>query len=212
MVCPICNARKGKRFCPAKVESICSLCCGTEREVTIDCPTDCSFLIESRDYEFRRRTFDRKQLPFCDTEIPQSFLVENEKLLAGLSYAICRFARNQPRLVDSDVIDSTRALAETHRTLQSGLYYEQPPTSALQRELYETLDSSLKTFQKEESQQQGIIRNRTRDFEQILIFLTQLGTVRSNGRSRSRAFLDFLRGNFKDYDLGPRTSSIVLPD
>ena len=212
MACPICNARKAKRFCPAKVESICSLCCGTEREVTIDCPTDCPFLIGSRDYDFRRRTLDRNQLPFSDTEIPQSFLAENEKLLAGLSFAICRFARTQPRLVDSDVINSTRALAETHHTLQSGLYYEQPPTSTLQRELYETLESSLKTFQEEETQQQGIIRNRTRDFEQILIFLTQLGTVRSNGRSRSRAFLDFLRTNFKDSDLGPRTSSIVLPD
>ena len=67
-------------------------------------------------------------------------------------------------------------------------------------------------FQEEETQQHGIVRNRTRDFEQILIFLTQLGTVRSNGRSRSRAFLDFLRANFKGQDLGPRTSSIVLLD
>lgn len=212
MACPICNTRKGKRFCPAKVESICSLCCGTEREVTIDCPTDCPFLMESRDYDFRRRTLDRSQLPFSDTVIPNSFLGENEKLLTALSYAICRFAQNQPHLVDSDVIASTRALAETHHTLQSGLYYEQPPTSALQRELYGTLESSLKTFQEEETQQHGIVRNRTRDFEQILMFLTQLGTVRSNGRSRSRAFLDFLRANFKGQDLRPRTSSIILPD
>ena len=212
MACPICNTRKGKRFCPAKVESICSLCCGTEREVSIDCPTDCTFLMQSRDYDFRRRTLDRNQLPFYDTVIPDSFLAENEKLLTALSYAICRSAQNQPQLVDSDVIASTQALAETHRTLQSGLYYEQRPTSALQRDLYGTLELSLKTFQEDETQQHGFVRNRTRDFEQILIFLTQLGTVRSNGRSRSRAFLDFLRANFKGQDLGPRTSSIVLLD
>ena len=168
--------------------------------------------MESRDYDFRRRTFDRNQLPFSDTVIPNSFLAENEKLLTVLSYAICCFAQNQPHLVDSDVINSTTALAETHRILQSGLYYEQPPTSSLQRELYGTLESSLKTFQKEETQQHGVARNRTRNFEQILIFLTQLGTVRSNGRSRSRAFLDFLRANFKGQDLRPRISSIVLLD
>lgn len=212
MACPICNTRKGKRFCPAKVESICSICCGTEREVSIDCPTDCSFLMESRDYDFRRRTLDRNQLPFSDTVIPDSFLAENERLLTALSYAICRSAQDQPRLVDSDVIASTRALAETHHTLQSGLYYEQRPTAALQRDLYGRLELSLKTFQEDETQEHGIVRNRTRDFEQILIFLTQLGTVRSNGRSKSRAFLDFLRANFKGQDLRPRASSIILPD
>ena len=148
MACPICSTRKGKRFCPAKVESICSLCCGTEREVSIDCPTYCTFLMQSRDYDFRRRTLDRNQLPFSHTVIPDSFLAENEKLLTALSYAICRSAQNQPQLVDSDVIASTQALAETHRTLQSGLYYEQRPTSALRRDLYGTLELSLKNSRK----------------------------------------------------------------
>src|SRR5262249_16974412 len=41
--CPICEKRKGARFCPAKGEKICAICCGTEREVTIDCPVHCSY-------------------------------------------------------------------------------------------------------------------------------------------------------------------------
>src|SRR2546422_5223162 len=48
MICPICHKRKAKRFCPARGDSICSVCCGTEREVTIDCPSDCPHLIASR--------------------------------------------------------------------------------------------------------------------------------------------------------------------
>ena len=48
MACPICQKRKAKRFCPGKDESICPVCCGTEREVTIDCPGDCPYLVASR--------------------------------------------------------------------------------------------------------------------------------------------------------------------
>jgi hypothetical protein len=28
--------REAERFCPAKVEKICAVCCGKEREVSID--------------------------------------------------------------------------------------------------------------------------------------------------------------------------------
>ncbi len=45
MSCPICEKRKAARFCPAKGEKICAVCCGTEREVTIDCPSDCAYLL-----------------------------------------------------------------------------------------------------------------------------------------------------------------------
>ncbi len=211
MSCPICKIRKGKRFCPAKVESICSLCCGTEREVTIDCPTNCPFLVESRDYDFRRRTLKRDDLPFADTVVPNSLLTENESLIAELSYTICRFAKGKPHLIDFDVINCTEALAKTHHTLQSGLYYEQRPTSALQRELYDVLVESLRIFQERGAQQGSVVRNNTSNFEKILIFLTQLGAARSNGRTKSRAFLDFLRLNFGKEVTANQASSIVIP-
>ena len=49
--CPICGKRRPERFCPAKCEKICAICCGTEREVALDCPSDCSFLIAAHRYE-----------------------------------------------------------------------------------------------------------------------------------------------------------------
>ena len=211
MSCPICKIRKEKRFCPAKVASICSLCCGTEREVTIDCPADCPFLMESRDYDFRRRILKRDDLPFADTVVPNSFLTENESLIAELSYTICRFAKDRPHLIDFDIISSTEALAKTHHTLQRGLYYEQRPTSTLQRELYGVLEESLEIFKEKKIQQGGIVQNNTSNFEKILIFLTQLGASRSNGRTKSRAFLDFLRTNFGKEVTGNQASSIILP-
>ncbi|MFQ5818139.1 MAG: hypothetical protein ACE5H2_09340, partial [Terriglobia bacterium] len=68
--CPICQTRRAKRFCPGLStsrwagpatgeagtgESICAPCCGAEREVTIDCPSTCSYLIAARRYEARLR-------------------------------------------------------------------------------------------------------------------------------------------------------------
>ena len=51
MKCLLCESRKGKRFCPAKAGQICPVCCGTKREVEIDCPSDCVYLHAGREYE-----------------------------------------------------------------------------------------------------------------------------------------------------------------
>ena len=216
MPCPICNTRKAKRFCPAKTASICSICCGTEREVSIDCPSDCSYLTASRRYDFERRRVERSALPFAETSVPSSLVTENQKLLLHLGYAICLFARDHSALTDSDVIESTKALAETHRTLESGLYYEQPPEGPLPREFYGHLAAALKKFQEErDSGRQGAAgtaQTRTGTIHKMLVFLAQLGTLRMNGRPKSRAFLDFLRSQFKNPELERPSSSIVLLD
>src|SRR5438067_13025412 len=64
MTCPICHKRKAKRFCPARGDGICSVCCGTEREVTIDCPSDCAHLIACRQYDYERKEIDWEKMPF----------------------------------------------------------------------------------------------------------------------------------------------------
>ena len=48
MKCRICDTRKPRRYCPGVTGDICSICCGNEREVTVDCPLDCPFLVEAR--------------------------------------------------------------------------------------------------------------------------------------------------------------------
>ena len=73
MVCPICNKRKAKRPCPARAESICSICCGTEREVTIDCPSDCMYLVVSREYDLSRLEIDWAKVPFADVKFNRRF-------------------------------------------------------------------------------------------------------------------------------------------
>jgi hypothetical protein len=53
--CAICEKRKAERFCRAKGEKICAVHCGAEREVHIDCPSDCSYLISVHRYEDGRQ-------------------------------------------------------------------------------------------------------------------------------------------------------------
>ncbi len=48
MKCVICEVRTARRHCPGVRGEICSVCCGTERENTIACPFDCTYLREAR--------------------------------------------------------------------------------------------------------------------------------------------------------------------
>ena len=210
MACPVCNRRKAQRFCPAKGESICSVCCGTEREVTIDCPSDCTYLIASRSYGQERKKFDWSKLPFAEVKIPQSFAYEHVHLLNALTYTICVFSRDNGFTVDTDVIASLQSLAEAYRTLSSGLYYENPPDHRLQRELYETLKGGIEEFKKSEAQKTSATSVREADVRDALIFLTQLGATYANGRPKGRAYLDMLRSQMKPEDLAKPDSNIVL--
>ena len=210
MVCPICQKRKAKRFCPAKATNICSVCCGTQREVTIDCPSDCPYLVASRQHDSARRETDWSNVPFSETRIESAFVVDHQNLLAALSYAICRYARDNRRLVDTDVVAALQALAEAYRTLSSGIYYEKAPAYALQRGLYDALKAALENFKKLEAQRVGATSLRDGEVRDALIFLTQLGATRSNKRPQGRAYLDFLRMQFKFEELAKPASNVVL--
>ena len=210
MTCPICHKRKAKRFCPARGDSICSVCCGTEREVTIDCPSDCPHLIASRRYDYERKEIDWEKMPFRDTKIEPSFLDDHEALVGALAYSVCVYARDNHDLVDADVLAAISSLAETYRTLSSGIYYEKPLDYRLQRELYDRLRAAVEGHRKAEAQHTGLGAMRDADVRDALIFLAQLGFTRSNERPKGRAFLDLLRSQLKSPQLDKPASNIVL--
>ncbi|HEV2178004.1 MAG TPA: hypothetical protein VGW33_12525 [Terriglobia bacterium] len=211
MICPICQKRKASRFCPAKAESICSVCCATEREVTIDCPSDCDYLIASRQREGGRRVIDWSKIPFADVKIPPEAMAGHWPLISALVWVIARFAQDNRPLVDTDAIASVTALAETYRTLSSGLYYEKPPDYRLQRELYEALKVGIEDYKKAEAQEMGATRLGDGTVRDALIFLAQIGSTRQNGRPKGRAYLDFLRAQSKLTATESSAPGLVLP-
>src|SRR5207245_10096949 len=92
--CPICDKRKPARFCPGKGETICSVCCGTEREVTIDCPSDCPYLVSSRHYDHERAQIDWTKFPLSETQVPSSSVPSHESLLLATTYRLCAYPPN----------------------------------------------------------------------------------------------------------------------
>lgn len=155
---------------------------------------------------------DWSKAPFPESKIPASFVAAHEKLILALSYAACVYARDHRPLVDSDVVASLASLAETYRTLSSGLYYEKPPEYLLQRELYERLKAAIEEFKKDQAREPQLAGARANEIRDTLIFLAQLGSARANGRPQGRAYLDFLRAQFKSEAFSsPATNLVVLP-
>jgi len=208
--CPICEKRKAKRYCPAKAEILCTVCCGTEREVTIDCPSDCSYLVESRRHERERREIDWASVPFADTNIPSSFVARHEPLILALGYAVCLNARDNPAVADSDVLASLQALAEAYQSLSNGIYYEKPPDYVLQRGLFDALKTAIENYKKADDRNPGLATIHDSDIRDTLIFLAQLGGTRTNGRPKGRAYLDLLRSQFKSEELRKSSPGLLV--
>src|ERR1035438_5807441 len=92
--CTICEQRKEKRFCPAVHGRICAQCCGEQREVTLDCPSECPYLQQAREHEKPRDITAAEQLAmFPDVEIAEQFLYDRQELLLGISFALAKSAR-----------------------------------------------------------------------------------------------------------------------
>jgi hypothetical protein len=210
LMCPICQKRKANRWCPAKGEKICAVCCATEREVTIDCPSDCPYLIASRQYEDERREIDWSLVPFEDVKVSPSAFRGHETLLDALAIGICDYAAQNRILVDSDVIAALKSLAESYQTLVKGIYYEKPIDYRLQHELYAHLKQTVADYQKEEAARSAAGPVGDAMVRDALIFLTQLGATRTNGRPKGRAFLDFLRAQFNWQGKPDAASNLVI--
>ncbi|HTZ33315.1 MAG TPA: hypothetical protein VMH31_12715 [Methylomirabilota bacterium] len=211
MLCPICNKRKPGRFCPAKAEKICAVCCGTEREVTIDCPSDCGYLLSAHRYEDQHPRALPDDTPLLDVRITSDTIQLNGQFLSAVAFTIAKFAAGQPSATDSDVLAALQALAETYKTLSSGIVYEQFPASPVQRELYDALSAFL-TEIKQQSTATSLRPPKDSEIFHLLVFLFRMGILRTNGRPRARKFIEFLRGQFPDaQELKREESRIIVP-
>ena len=212
MTCPICGKRKATRFCPAKGEQICPVCCGTEREVTISCPADCMYLIAAHRYEDEHKRALPGDTPFVEERLPQDILHSQQQLMSLLAFQIAKFASGQPTATDPDVLAAVAALAGTYKTLQSGLLYEKVPEIPMQRDLYLALTKFLDEIKKEAIEKGNSAAVKDSSVFHVAVFLYRMGSLRSNGRPRSRRFIEFLRRQFPQSEQPkPEEPRIVVP-
>jgi len=196
MACKICETRRPRRFCPAVEGQICSLCCGREREMTLNCPLDCEYLQEARKHE-RTTPVNPDQFPNQDIRVTDKFLRDNEALLLELGRTVMTAALETPGAVDNDVREALAALIRTHRTLQSGLYYETRPDNTVAAELCRRIQAATVEFRRIETEVLQNTKTRDSDVLGMLVFLQRLEIDRNNGRDRGRRFIEFLRVQFR---------------
>jgi len=215
--CAICNRRKEKRFCPAVHGRICPQCCGEQREITLDCPSECVYLQQAREHEKPRpiEELDQSAL-FPKADIGQQFLYEQEHLILGLSYALAKSAHADRGIRDSDLVSVLSTMASRYETLVgSGLHYEMPVTNLAHQAVASELQKMVKEYREAEQKHVGYSRLRDSDVFLALVFLLRMASTRTSGRPKSRAFVDFLFRQFPEQQSAisaPEESSrIIVP-
>jgi hypothetical protein len=154
---------------------------------------------------------------FPDVEVAESFLYEHEHLIAGLSFAVARSARENRSLRDSDLITAVSSLAKTYQTLvNSGLHYETPIANVNLQAVTASVQQMVKEFREAEMKHMGTTRLRESDVLRALVFLTRLGLTHTSNRPKSRRFIDFLFAQFPEKESALATpeeagSRIIVP-
>jgi len=188
--CPLCEARKAKRFCPAKLVQICPVCCGTKREVEIDCISDCVYLQAGREYENRRTSRQESSPPFTQRLWSQNFRVKHYVTLVGLWSKIHTVRSESPTLVDGDVREVINQLIRTYQTQAEGIYFDHAPNTLTQKTLYGILKSYLE--EKQNQQDLATPTLKTNDLLDCLQLSLEMAGFTDQSRPKSRAFLDQL--------------------
>jgi len=203
--CVICENRRPKRYCPAVRSQICPPCCGTEREESLDCPLDCSYLRESRAHE-KRTELGPKQFPFPEIQIGEKFLRENEGLLMACAQAAVTAAFDTPGAVDRDLREALEALARTYKSLASGILYPTRPDSLVAQAVESRMQDLIQSHRQARAERTGV-STRDADLLGVFVFLLRVAIDRDNGRKRGRSFIDFVNGHFA----AVRPASLLVP-
>ncbi len=206
--CALCNVRKEKRFCPVVHGKICAQCCGEQREVTLDCPSECPYLQQAREHEkpSAADAVEREAL-FPQLEIAEQFLYDREDLIFGLSFALATSARANRDLRDRDLLAALTSLAKSYETLvNSNLIYEPHTANVAQQAIAAEIESLVKEYRATEQRHTGYTQLRDSDVLKALVFLLRLGYKHTSGRPKSRGYLDFLLAQFPE-----RQSAIAAP-
>jgi hypothetical protein len=191
ILCKLCGKRRARRRCPAVHGDICTICCGTEREVSLSCPLECEFLQEAHRRE-KPVLIDEKQLSDPDIPVTEEFLRDHEELLLFCMVSLVHAALRTSSATDADAIEALEAQIKTYRTAESGLLYETRPVNTIAASVQRTFSESLEDYQKVRAERESL-HFRNAEILAVLVFLRRMGQQNQNGRPRGRMYLDLLK-------------------
>jgi hypothetical protein len=207
--CPLCSARSAKRYCPAKGTQICPVCCGTKREIEIDCPGSCPYLKASYSYEDEKRVPDAEMLARVRRISPE-FLERFSFAIDDLTQAVIAERLESPWLVDQDVMDVYGCLASTLKTLSKGIYYESLPVGPVRLSLFRRLKLVVDELIEHHAEldQPALKISEALDILDFLLFSAHMN---SSSRPRSRRYLDWLSSISHETGAERESSRLILP-
>jgi hypothetical protein len=185
MACAICQTRREKRHCPEVSGAICAICCGEQREETIDCPLSCEFLQLAHQHESLAK--DPAGIPHPDISIPEDYVEKNSHILLLFQISILQ-AAIENNAIDYDIREALASLVQTYKTLGSGLYYEARPANPIAVAIVDAVQARIAEIRKVEDER-GIHKLKDGDILMLLAFLAQVEYAFNNGRKRGRSFL-----------------------
>ena len=199
MSCAICSDRKEKRFCLAVHGRICPQCCGEQRELTLDCPSECPYLQQARQHQKPRPLEGAPpEEVFPQIDLSDEFLRDRVPVISGILHTIGRLAGSDRSLTDREAIAALANLAKSYQTLVgSGLVYEQMPPSLAQQALIAAVRQLLEEFRQLEREHLGHTTLRDAEVLKVLVLVLRLAHIHTSGRPRSRGFLDFVDRQFR---------------
>ena len=209
ILCKICGKRRARRACPAVQGDICTICCGTEREVSLSCPLECQYLQEAHRHE-KPIALSENRIPDPDIEVSEEFLHEQQELLLFSMHSLAQAALRTPGAVDTDVLDALEALIKTQRTAESGLLYQTQSENSIAAAVQRRFSDALAEYRKQRAEREPLKPVRDSEMLKILAFLRRFGLRSLNGRARGRMYLDLLRQMTPAADVDERAPSIIL--
>lgn len=190
-LCKLCGKRRARRHCPAIHGDICTICCGTEREVSLACPLECEFLQEAHRRE-KPIPVNEKEVSDPDITVTEEFIRDHEELLLFCMVSLVHAALRTDSATDADALEALEALIKTYRTAEAGLLYETRPVNAIAATLQRTFADSIADYQKVRAERESL-SFRNAEILGVLVFLRRMGQQNQNGRPRGRMYLDLLR-------------------
>jgi hypothetical protein len=188
--CTICEARKGKRYCTARGEDICTQCCATEREVTINCPFECSYLRDSRLHE--KRAFNEAGMPHRDVKIDDEFLNRSEMVLMLMAAFLNNALKPVPNATDKDAREAIEALVASYRKGENV-----DPEGETAKGIVDRFREKLDPFKSElKDREAGPFADTA--FLGVLVFMARVAYGYDNGKPNGRAYVHYIRTAFPE--------------
>jgi hypothetical protein len=149
MACPLCQKRPTKRFCPARKEEICPVCCATKRLVEISCPEDCRYLESAQRHPAAvvKRQIDQ-DLAILMSSVGRLSEQQLQLLFLLQSMVLSYKPEGIVRLTDTDVALATGAVAKLLETASKGLIFDEAlasvPAEGLRKALKPVIEEVTK--------------------------------------------------------------------